>query len=194
MKPCPACGRALPEINRYCTHCGAGGHPMSERRHRRRPALRKRSSSISRFSLRHGHRLVCVSRHAAVETPRHNQPSSAFHFILSPPRPEAIVVGCCSRSSSPRRRSRGCTCRSCFARNRESIQGERQALGKAARLHKFVQLHGMRTIATVAKDLHRTGTAGGDDHALPTPYGIAGKPNRASSSGTGIGALPESAP
>ena len=31
MKACPACGRALPEINLYCTHCGAGVSAETER-------------------------------------------------------------------------------------------------------------------------------------------------------------------
>ena len=46
MKPCPACGRGLPEINRYCTW----------------------------------------------ETPP-SQPAAflGFHFILSPPQPDALV-------------------------------------------------------------------------------------------------------
>ena len=63
----------------------------SERRHRRRPALRK-GAAQSHDSLRHGHRLVCVSRHAAVgNTPSQPAAFLGFHFILSPPRPEAIV-------------------------------------------------------------------------------------------------------
>lgn len=94
MKPCPACGRALPEINRYCTYCGtgvAGDTPVT--------ATRRTSgagSAREQLNLHILYGMVTVLIVSVIippwETPASQPPAFlGFHFILSPPQPDAIV-------------------------------------------------------------------------------------------------------
>ena len=93
MKPCPACGRALPEINRYCTHCGAGVASDAERT--TTPAT-PGPTQKEQLNLTILYGMVTVLLVSLVMPPWETPPSQpaaflGFHFILSPPRPEAIV-------------------------------------------------------------------------------------------------------
>ena len=92
MKPCPACGQVLPEINRYCTHCGtaldAQGPPAGE--------LTKSTPATEQLNLNILYGMVAVLVISLLVPPWESPPSQpaaflGFHFILSPPRPDAIV-------------------------------------------------------------------------------------------------------
>ena len=92
MKPCPACGRALPEINRYCTQCGASvagsaGRPS---------AALTPDSGKEQLNLNILYGMVTVLIVSLLMPPWETPPSPpaaflGFHFILSPPQPDAIV-------------------------------------------------------------------------------------------------------
>lgn len=93
MKPCPTCGRALPEINRYCTHCGAGVSSETERQ-----ATPPTSSLTEKeqLNLHILYGMIVVLLVSMLMPPWETPPSQpaaflGFHFILSPPQPEAIV-------------------------------------------------------------------------------------------------------
>ena len=92
MKPCPGCGRALPEINRYCTHCGAGVAHDTER-----TATPPASGSVrEQLNLNMLYGMVTVLTVSLLMPPWETPPSQpaaflGFHFILSPPQPDAIV-------------------------------------------------------------------------------------------------------
>ena len=92
MKPCPACGRALPEINRYCTHCGAGVEADPSLRTTATPA----ASTREQLNLQILYGMVTVLIVSVLMPPWESPPSQpplflGFHFILSPPQPDAIV-------------------------------------------------------------------------------------------------------
>ena len=92
MKPCPACGRALPEINRYCTHCGAGVAADTERT-TTTPAS---GSAREQLNLNILYGMVTVLIVSVIMPPWETPPAQpaaflGFHFILSPPQPDAIV-------------------------------------------------------------------------------------------------------
>ncbi len=92
MKPCPTCGRALPEINRYCTHCGAGVVPDTERTAMPQAA----GSARDQLNLNILYGMVTVLIVSLLMPPWETPPSQpaaflGFHFILSPPQPDAIV-------------------------------------------------------------------------------------------------------
>lgn len=92
MKPCPSCGRALPEINRYCTDCGVAleSHIPAA------AALKKNTSATEQLNLNILYGMVTVLVVSLLMPPWESPPSQpaaflGFHFILSPPQPEAIV-------------------------------------------------------------------------------------------------------
>lgn len=92
MKPCPACGRDLPEINRYCTHCGAGVAPDTARTAAPNPPVTIREQ----LNLNILYGMVTVLIVSVLMPPWETPPSQpaaflGFHFILSPPQPDAIV-------------------------------------------------------------------------------------------------------
>ncbi|MDR4481175.1 MAG: zinc ribbon domain-containing protein [Nitrospira sp.] len=92
MKPCPACGRALPEINRYCTHCGAGVEPDTSRSAFPTPP----GSTREQLNLNILYGMVTVLLVSVLIPPWESPPSQppvflGFHFILSPPQPDAII-------------------------------------------------------------------------------------------------------
>lgn len=92
MKPCPSCGRALPEINRYCTACGAAlESPIPAA-----AALKKNTSATEQLNLNILYGMVTVLVVSLLMPPWESPPSQpaaflGFHFILSPPQPDAIV-------------------------------------------------------------------------------------------------------
>ncbi len=93
MKPCPACGRALPEINRYCTHCGAAAASDVERT--ATPGM-SRPSAKEQLNLNILYGMITVLIVSVIMPPWETPPSQpaaflGFHFILSPPQPDAIV-------------------------------------------------------------------------------------------------------
>jgi hypothetical protein len=92
MQPCPSCGRALPEINRYCTNCGAalGSHVTPA------PAAKKDQPAPEQLNLNILYGMVTVLVVSILIPPWESPPSQpaaflGFHFILSPPQPDAIV-------------------------------------------------------------------------------------------------------
>ncbi len=93
MKACPACGRALPEINRYCTHCGTGVSAETERT-ATPPTSRPLAKEQLNLNILYG--MVTVLIVSVVIPPWETPPSQpaaflGFHFLLSPPQPDAIV-------------------------------------------------------------------------------------------------------
>lgn len=92
MKPCPSCGRDLPEINRYCTYCGTGIEPRAT------PAApsQTRTSAREQLNINILYGMVTVLVIAILMPPWESPPSQpaaflGFHYILSPPQPDAIV-------------------------------------------------------------------------------------------------------
>lgn len=94
MKPCPACGRALPEINRYCTYCGAGVARDTEGAATTRASGSGSAREQLNLNILYG--MITVLIVSLIMPPWETPPSQpaaflGFHFILSPPQPEAIV-------------------------------------------------------------------------------------------------------
>lgn len=92
MKPCPACGRALPEINRYCTYCGTGVAGDAEQQ----AAPQASGAARDQLNLHILYGMVTVLIVSVIMPPWETPPSQpaaflGFHFILSPPRPDAII-------------------------------------------------------------------------------------------------------
>lgn len=91
MKPCPSCGHALPEINRYCTHCGAAVEPLAVS-----TPTQPGTAAKEQLNLNILYGMVTVLIVALLMPPWETPPSQpatflGFHFILSPPQPDAIV-------------------------------------------------------------------------------------------------------
>ncbi len=94
MKPCPACGRVLPEINRYCTYCGTG--MTDDTKETATPRISGAGFSREQLNLNILYGMVTVLIVSLIMPPWETPPSQpaaflGFHFILSPPRPDAIV-------------------------------------------------------------------------------------------------------
>lgn len=92
MKPCPACGRALPEINRYCTYCGTGVAGDTEQQ----ATPQASGPARDQLNLQILYGMVTVLIVSVIMPPWETPPSQpaaflGFHFILSPPQPDAIV-------------------------------------------------------------------------------------------------------
>jgi hypothetical protein len=90
MKPCPNCRRELPEIYRYCTHCGTALDSSADSTPRK-PIL---SSDTLNLQVLYG--MVAVLVLALLFPPWETPPTQApeflgLHFILAPPTPEAVV-------------------------------------------------------------------------------------------------------
>jgi hypothetical protein len=92
MQICPSCNRSLPEINRFCTHCGrqldGGGGGAS--------ASRPDAEASEQMNITALYGMVAALILAALfppwETPPDQQPEFlGLSFILSPPTAEAIV-------------------------------------------------------------------------------------------------------
>ncbi len=90
MKQCDACGRLLPEISRFCTQCGArveSPQPSSD------PS---RDASSQQLNLQILYAMVAALLLALIFPPWESPPTQppeflGFAFILTPPRPDAIV-------------------------------------------------------------------------------------------------------
>jgi hypothetical protein len=92
MKYCSSCGRALPEINRYCTSCG---DPLDSHASQTAGA-KKNGPGTEQLNLNILYGMVGVLVISLLIPPWESPPSQpaaflGFHFILSPPRPDAIV-------------------------------------------------------------------------------------------------------
>ncbi len=92
MKPCPACGRALPEINRYCTYCGTGVAIDTAQK----ATVQASEATRDQLNLHILYGMVTVLVVSVIMPPWETPPSQpaaflGFHFILSPPQPDAIV-------------------------------------------------------------------------------------------------------
>jgi hypothetical protein len=89
MKACPSCQRELPEIYRYCTHCGTGLDETF-------PAPNKSDSTPDALNLQILYGMVATLILALLFPPWETPPSQApeflgLHFILTPPTPDAVV-------------------------------------------------------------------------------------------------------
>jgi len=90
MRSCPSCHRELPEIYRYCTHCGSGLNGDSQ------PPFAKREHTPEALNLQILYGMVLVLALALLFPPWESPPSEepqflGLHFFLSPPTPEAVV-------------------------------------------------------------------------------------------------------
>lgn len=89
MKRCPSCSLELPEISRYCTHCGTRVDSITS------PSEPSRKEA-EQLNLNVLYGMVAVLALALLIPPWETPPSQApeflgFHFILSPPEPDAVV-------------------------------------------------------------------------------------------------------
>jgi hypothetical protein len=92
MKRCPSCQQELPEISRYCTQCGKpvegkGGAHVSDVS----PGLKREDLNITVL-----YGMVAALLLALVFPPWETPPSQTpeflgLRFILTPPRPEAVI-------------------------------------------------------------------------------------------------------
>ena len=90
MRPCPNCRRELPEIYRYCTHCGTaldGSAPSGTVK----PALTRDAPNLQVL-----YGMVALLALALLFPPWETPPTQApeflgLHFILAPPAPDAVV-------------------------------------------------------------------------------------------------------
>src|SRR5215216_2180046 len=91
MQTCPACHRPMPEINRFCTHCGRQLQDAATA-----PSSGRQPTAPEQLSLNVLYGMVAVLIIAVLfppwETPPNQTPEFlGMHFILSPPAPDAIV-------------------------------------------------------------------------------------------------------
>ena len=89
MKACPSCQRELPEIYRYCTHCGASLDETS-------PIPNKSDSTPDALNMQILYGMVATFILALLFPPWETPPSQApeflgMHFILTPPTPDAVI-------------------------------------------------------------------------------------------------------
>jgi hypothetical protein len=92
MKPCPGCGRDLPEINRFCTYCG---RPL-DANSGIAPAFKPERTQAEQLNLNVLYGMVAVLILAILFPPWESPPSQpaaflGFRFILAPPSADAIV-------------------------------------------------------------------------------------------------------
>ena len=91
MLTCPACHRALPEINRFCTYCGTRLGELGPTR----PA-QPGTSTAEELNLNVLYGMVAVLGLALLFPPWETAPDQTpeflgMHFIFSPPQPDALV-------------------------------------------------------------------------------------------------------
>lgn len=89
MKTCEACGRLLPEISRFCTHCGARLEAGTS-------ASSQSQQAGEQLNLQILYAMVAALALALLVPPWESPPSQppeflGFGFILSPPSADAIV-------------------------------------------------------------------------------------------------------
>ncbi len=92
MQTCPACQRSLPEINRFCTHCG---HWL-DRSESPAPASGPNVATAEQLNITLLYGMIAALVLAVLfppwETPPTEQPEFlGIHFIFTPPTPDAIV-------------------------------------------------------------------------------------------------------
>lgn len=90
MRSCPSCHRELPEIYRYCTHCGSSLNADSP------PSPKSQDDRPEALNLQILYGMVAMLALALLfppwETPPSQEPEFlGLHFFLSPPTPEAVV-------------------------------------------------------------------------------------------------------
>ena len=92
MQTCSACQRSLPEINRFCTHCGQclDGNPSGI------PSSSQAASAPKQLNLNMLYGMVAVLILALLFPPWESPPMQppeflGLHFFLSPPTPDAVV-------------------------------------------------------------------------------------------------------
>ena len=92
MQTCSACQRSLPEINRFCTHCGQrlDGNPSGM------PSSPQAASVPAQLNLNMLYGMVAILILALLFPPWETPPAQApeflgLHFFLSPPTPDAVV-------------------------------------------------------------------------------------------------------
>ena len=95
MKICPSCRRELPEISRYCSHCGQRLHadPVELPPPPPPPPATPGPGQLN-IEILYG--MVATLSLAIIFPPWETPPSQApeflgLHFILNPPTPDAIV-------------------------------------------------------------------------------------------------------
>lgn len=91
MKTCGCCGRQLPESSRFCTQCGTSLDSSSAAGPSPSPRSVKEELNIPIL-----YAMVALLLLALVFPPWETPPSRppeflGFHFIFSPPEPEAVV-------------------------------------------------------------------------------------------------------
>ena len=94
MKTCPSCRQELPEISRYCSHCGQRLH--AEPLEPAPPPPAQVTPQMGRLNFEFLYGMVAVLSLAILFPPWETPPSQApeflgMHFILSPPTPDAVV-------------------------------------------------------------------------------------------------------
>ena len=94
MKICPSCRQELPEISRYCSHCGQRLH--ADPVELPPPSPRRVDPPVDRLNVEVLYGMVAMLSLAILFPPWETPPSQApeflgLHFILSPPAPDAIV-------------------------------------------------------------------------------------------------------
>jgi len=94
MKICPSCRQELPEISRYCSHCGQRLH--ADPVELPPPSPRRVDPPTDRLNVEVLYGMVAMLSLAILFPPWETPPSQApeflgLHFILSPPTPDAIV-------------------------------------------------------------------------------------------------------
>ena len=92
MQTCPSCNRSLPEINRFCTHCGrrldgSGGEASASHPHAKAPEQMNITVLYGMVAA-----LILAVLFPPWETPPDQQPEFlGLSFILSPPTAEAVM-------------------------------------------------------------------------------------------------------
>ena len=93
MKLCPSCRNELPEISRYCSHCGQRLHADSIDPPPPPPPVKSQQGQLN-VNILYG--MVAMLVLAVLFPPWETPPSMppeflGMHFILSPPIPDAVM-------------------------------------------------------------------------------------------------------
>lgn len=96
MKLCPACRKELPEISRYCSHCGQRLHADHVDTSPPTPPPPLKTTGPGQLNIEILYGMVATLSLAILFPPWETPPSQApeflgLHFILSPPTEDAVV-------------------------------------------------------------------------------------------------------